>query len=78
MSKVIRNYIGFALVRSVIDLENSGHPLNQSVCETKPSRDLVTRVFPRLRPVACINFELSLVPCDSYLLENFWRKLALF
>ena len=30
MSKVIRDCIGFALVHSVIGLENSRHPLNQS------------------------------------------------
>ena len=30
-------------------------------CKTKTNRGLVTRVFPRLRPVTCIYFEFSLV-----------------
>ena len=47
--KVIRNCIGFALLRFVIGLENSRHPLNQSDAKLiKTNRDLVTRVFPRL------------------------------
>ena len=36
MSKVIRDCIGFALLRSVIGLENSRHPLNQSDAKVKP------------------------------------------
>ena len=36
MSKVIRDCIGFALLRSVIGLENSRHPLNQSNTKLKP------------------------------------------
>ena len=36
VSKVIRDYIGFALLRSVIGLENSRHPLNQSDAKLKP------------------------------------------
>ena len=36
MSKVIRDCIGFALLRSVIGLENSRHPLNQSDAKLKP------------------------------------------
>ena len=36
MSKVIRDCIGFALLRSVISLENSRHPLSQSDAKLKP------------------------------------------
>ena len=36
MSKVIRDCIGFALLRSVIGLENLRHPLNQSDAKVKP------------------------------------------
>ena len=36
MSKVIRDCIGFALLRSVIGLENSRHLLNQSDAKLKP------------------------------------------
>ena len=36
MSKVIRDCIGFALLRSVIGLENSRHFLNQSDARLKP------------------------------------------
>ena len=36
MSKVIRDCIGFALLRSVIGPENSRHPLSQSDAELKP------------------------------------------
>ena len=35
-SKVIRDCIGFDLLRSVIGLENSRHPLNQSDAKLKP------------------------------------------
>ena len=35
VSKVIRDCIGFALLRSVIGLENSLHPLNQSDAKLK-------------------------------------------
>ena len=36
MSKVIGDCIGFALLRSVIGLKNSRHPLNQSDAKVKP------------------------------------------
>ena len=36
VSKVIWDRIGFALLRSVIGLENSRHPLNQSDAKLKP------------------------------------------
>ena len=31
--------------------------------QTETNRSLVTRVFPRFKPVTCIYFEFSLVPC---------------
>ena len=40
---------------------NPCHPLNQSDAKTKTTRDLVTRVFPRLAQGAC--FEFSSVHC---------------
>ena len=39
-------------------------------CKTKTNRDLVTRVFPRLRQFTCIYFEFSLAPCDIYLCSD--------
>ena len=47
VSKVIRDCIDFALLRSVIGPENSRHSRNQSDAKTKT--DLVTFVFPRFR-----------------------------
>ena len=42
-------------------------PLFQPIrCITKTNRDLVTRVFPRLRPFTCICFEFSLAPWNIY------------
>ena len=65
VSTVIRDCFGFASLRSVIGLENSRHPLNQS--DAKLKAIVVTRFFPRLRAFTCIYFEFSLVPCDIYL-----------
>ena len=52
VSKVIRNCIGFALLRSVIGLENSRHPLNQSDAKLKPIATwslAFSRAWDRLR-----------------------------
>ena len=55
----------FELLRSVIGLEIRLPPPSQPIrSKTKTNRDLVTRVFPRFRPVTCINFEFSLASCD--------------
>ena len=35
-------------------------PTQPVICKTKTNRDLITRVFPRVRPFTCIYFELSL------------------
>ena len=52
MSNVIRDCIGFALLRSVIGLENSRHPLNQSDAKVKPIATwslAFSRAWDRLR-----------------------------
>ena len=67
VSKVIRDCIGFALLHSVIDLEISLFFPNQSDAKLKSNRHLVTRVFPRIKPVTCVYCEFSLVPSDIYL-----------
>ena len=38
--------------------------------KTKTNRDLVTRVFPRLRPVTCVYFDFSLAPSDIFVCSN--------
>ena len=65
----MRDYFGFALLRSVIGLETRA-TLSTNQIKTKTNRELVTRVFPRLRPVTCIHFEFSLAPCDIYLCSD--------
>ena len=47
-------------------------------CKTKTNRDLVACVFPRLRPVKCVYFELSLAPCDTYLCSDWPLRLLWF
>ena len=52
VSKVILDCIGFALLRSVIGLENSRHPLNQSDAKLKPIATwslAFSRAWDRLR-----------------------------
>ena len=49
VSKEIWDCIGFASQHSVIGLENSHHPLNQS--ETKINRDLSHSCFPALEVI---------------------------
>ena len=58
VSKVIRDCIDFALLRSVIGPENSRHSRNQSDAKTKT--DLVTFVFPRFRQFCRLYFEFPL------------------
>ena len=55
MSKVIRNYFGFALLRSLIGLKNSRHLLNQSDAKPKPIATwshAFSRAWRRLRVFA--------------------------
>ena len=60
VSKVILDDIDFALLRSVIGLETS----RQSYAKLKlitTNRNLVTRIFPRFRPLTCVYFEFILI-----------------
>ena len=40
--------------------------------KTKTNRDLVTRVFPRLRSVTCVYFDFSLASSDVFVCSD-WR-----
>ena len=57
VSKVIWDCIGFALVDWFRKLVPPSRPIR---CNSETNRDLVTRVFPHLRPSTCINYEFSL------------------
>ena len=46
--------------------------------KTKTNRDLVTRVFPRLRPVTCVYFDFSLAPSDIFVCSNWPLGLLWF
>ena len=46
--------------------------------KTKTNRDLVTRVFPRLRPVTCVYFDFSLAPSDIFVCSNWPLRLLWF
>ena len=37
------------------------------ICKNESDRDLVTRVYPRLKPFTCSFLDFSLVLCDIYL-----------
>ena len=59
LSKVIRDCMGFALLRSVIGPENSRH--SQPIrCKAKTNHDLISCVFPRFKQFARFYFEFSL------------------
>ena len=58
VSKVIRDCIGFALLRSVIGLENLRYSLNQSDSNYNQYK-LGTRVSPRFKQFGCFNSESS-------------------
>ena len=60
----MRDCICFALLRSVIGLENLRHFLNQSDPNLKPIVTWSLAFFPRFTPFTCIYFEFSLAPCD--------------
>ena len=56
----------FALLCSVIGPEILSLSLSQPIrCKTSTNHDLVARVFPRLRRLACFYFELSLALHDN-------------
>ena len=58
---MIRDDIGFALIRSVIlSVIGKLAPPSQPIrCKTKSNHDLVTRVFPRLKRMCLHVFTLS-------------------
>ena len=58
VSKVIRDNIGFALLRSVFVPEKSHHSLNQSDAQLD-NHDLMVSVSSRSVWFACFNFEFS-------------------
>ena len=39
---------------------------------SETNHNLVARVFPRLRPFTCVDFEFSLAPCDVYLCSEYF------
>ena len=49
---------------------NLAPPSQPIRCKTKTNHDLVTRVFPRLRPVTSIYFEVSLAPSEIVLCSD--------
>ena len=65
VTKVIRDCVGFALLRYVIGPENSRHIFNQSD-KTKTNHGLVTCVFPCFKQFTCLYFESSLAPRDIF------------
>ena len=58
----MRECIDFALQRSLIGLENSRHPLNQSDAKLKP-----IETWPLAFSRASGSLEFSLAPYDTYL-----------
>ena len=71
VSKVIRDCTGFALLSTLCDWSRKLAPPSQPIrCKSKTNRDLVTRVFPRSRPVTCIDFEFSLAPSEIFLCSD--------
>ena len=76
VSKVIRDCIDFALLRSVIGPENSRHSRNQSDAKTKT--DLVTFVFPRFRQFCRLYFEFPLARKGIFLSSHWLLWLLRF
>ena len=74
VSKIIRNYIGFAFTftfTSLCDWSKTLTPLSQPIrCKTKTNHDLVTRVFPRFRQFGCFNLKFSLALPGIFLSSN--------
>ena len=74
---MIRGCSRFALLRSVIDLENRHHFINQSDAKTETNHDLTARAFPRFGQFGCFEFEFSLVlMVISFLLIGRWDYLS--
>ena len=67
VSKIFRDYIGFASLRTVIWPKNFA-PRSQPIrCKTKTINDLVARVFPRFRQFGCYHSDFPL-PLKRYFL----------
>ena len=68
VSKVIRDWFCFTLL---CEWSRKLAPPSKPIrYKTKTNRDLVTRVFPRLRPVTCVYFDFSLAPSDIFVCSN--------
>ena len=67
ITKVTRDCFDFHLLRSVIGLENSRHPLNQSNAKITP---MVARVFPRFSQLAYFYSEFLLAHFGSTKLDR--------
>ena len=72
VSKVIRDCIGFALLCSVIGLENSRHPLSLSDAKLKQVATW-SLAFQALEHE--FYFEFSLAPCDIHLCFDWSLRL---
>ena len=59
VTKVIGNFLGFALHRSVIGPETRA-TFSTIRCKIKTNYDVIARVFPRFRQFGCLYFEFSL------------------
>ena len=68
MSKVIRDFIGFALPRIVIGPEIKTRATQPIRCKTNTIHVLVACVFPRFRQFGCFYFEFSLAVRDIFFL----------
>ena len=64
---------------TLCDWSRKHAPPSQPIrCKSKTNRDLVTRVFPRLRPVTCIYFVFSLAPSEIFLCSDWPLGLLWF
>ena len=76
LSKVIRDCFGFALLRSVIDPENSPQlsffsKLDANELQSRLGR---LRFFPRFRQFSCFHFEFSLAVVFTLVLRHSIEK----
>ena len=75
--KETRDCTSFALLRSVIGLENSRHHLDQSDAKLKPITTWLLAFSSLLGPFTCIYFEFSLAPYDSFLCPD-WPLFSFY
>ena len=56
---------------TLCDWSGKPAPLSQPIrCKAKTNRELVTRIFPRLKTFTCIYCEFSLAPCEIFLCSD--------